>query len=131
MARWHYGRLRYLPARLIERLRRERPAIALANMQMHSVVPFIVGARRFNLRVAGNVASWDHTVGKGIVAPDLDRYLVQNEVMRNDLIRYHRIEPARIVVTGWPQTDVFHRRRRAVHLLENRPSGIGCKRARA
>jgi hypothetical protein len=85
--------------------------IALANLQMHSVVPFVVGARRFALRVTGNIASWDHTVGKGIVAPGLHRYLVQNDVMREDLIRYHRIAPDRITVTGWAQTDVFHRRR--------------------
>jgi CDP-glycerol glycerophosphotransferase (TagB/SpsB family) len=31
--------------------------------------------------------------------------------MRDDLVRYHRVDAARIVVTGWPQTDVFHRRR--------------------
>jgi CDP-glycerol glycerophosphotransferase (TagB/SpsB family) len=31
--------------------------------------------------------------------------------MRDDLVRYHDIEPDRIVVTGWPQTDIFHRRR--------------------
>ena len=68
MARWHYGRLRYIPAALVKRLQRERPAVALANMQMHSVVPFIVGASRFGLPAAGNIASWDHTVGKGIVA---------------------------------------------------------------
>jgi hypothetical protein len=111
MARWHYGRVRYVPASLLDRLRRERPAIALGNMQMHSVVPFIVGARRFGLPVVGNIASWDHTVGKGIVAPGLRRYLVQNDVMRDDLLRYHGIEANRIVVTGWPQTDVFHRRR--------------------
>jgi hypothetical protein len=111
MARWHYGRLRYLPGALLERLRRERPALAVANIQMHSVVPFIVGARRFGLPVVGNIASWDHTVGKGIVAPGLRRYLVQNEVMRDDLVRYHSITGDRIVVTGWPQTDVFHRKR--------------------
>jgi hypothetical protein len=111
MARWHYGRLRYLPARLLEQLERERPTLALANIQMHSVAPFIVGARRFGLPVVGNIASWDHTVGKGIVAPNLRRYLVQNEVMRDDLVRYHDIPGDRIVVTGWPQTDVFHRER--------------------
>jgi CDP-Glycerol:Poly(glycerophosphate) glycerophosphotransferase len=111
MARWHYGRLRYLPRPLAERLRRERPAVALANMQMHSVVPFIVGAHRFGLSAIGNIASWDHTVGKGVVAQGLDRYLVQNDVMRDELLRYHGIPVERIVVTGWPQTDVFHRRR--------------------
>jgi CDP-glycerol glycerophosphotransferase (TagB/SpsB family) len=74
-------------------------------------VPFIVGGRRFSLPLVGHVASWDHTVGKGIVAPRLRRYIVQNDVMRDDLVRYHGIDAARIVVTGWPQTDVFHRQR--------------------
>jgi hypothetical protein len=111
MARWHYGRLRCLPHPLLERLRRERPAIALANTQMHSVVPFIVGAHRLSLPVVGHIASWDHTIGKGIVAPHLRRYIVQNEVMRTDLVRYHGVSDSRIVVTGWPQTDVFHRNR--------------------
>jgi CDP-glycerol glycerophosphotransferase (TagB/SpsB family) len=129
MAGWHYGRVRYLPSGLVQRLRSERPAIALSNLQMHSVVPFLVGARRFDLRIVGNIASWDHTVGKGIVARGLDRYLVQNEVMRGDLVRYHRIEPDRIVVTGWPQTDVFHRRR-PVQEYEQILSGLGLDAAR-
>jgi CDP-glycerol glycerophosphotransferase (TagB/SpsB family) len=109
--KWHYGRLRPVPAPLLERLRRERPTLALANTQMHSVVPFVVAARRAAVPVVGHIASWDHTVGKGIVPPDLERYIVQNEVMRDDLVRYHRVDEHRIVVTGWPQTDVFHRRR--------------------
>jgi CDP-glycerol glycerophosphotransferase (TagB/SpsB family) len=83
----------------------------LANIQMHAVVPFIVGARRRGLSLVGHVASWDHTVGKGIVSPHLRRYIVQNDVMRDDLVRYHEIDGNRIVVTGWPQTDVFHRKR--------------------
>ena len=111
MMKWHYGRLRYLPRRLLERLATERPMIALANTQMHSVVPFIVGARRLSLPLVGHIASWDHTVGKGIVSPHLRRYIVQNDVMRDDLVRYHGIAKNRIVVSGWPQTDVFHRRR--------------------
>jgi hypothetical protein len=111
MMRWHYGRLRYLPRRLLERLEAERPAIVLGNTQMHSVVPFIVGARRLSLPLVGHIASWDHTIGKGIVAPHLRRYIVQNDIMREDLVRYHGIDRERIVVTGWPQTDVFHRRR--------------------
>jgi hypothetical protein len=111
MRSWHYGRLRYVPPPLLGRLRVERPTVALANMQMHSVVPFIVGARRIGLDTVGNIASWDHTVGKGIVAPHLRRYLVQNEVMRSDLVRYHSIDAGRILVTGWPQTDVFYPKR--------------------
>ena len=111
MMRWHYGRLRYVPEPLLERLHRDRPAILLANIQMHAVVPFVVGGRRLGLPLVGHIASWDHTVGKGIVTPHLRRYVVQNDVMRDDLVRYHGIDAERIVVTGWPQTDVFHRRR--------------------
>jgi CDP-Glycerol:Poly(glycerophosphate) glycerophosphotransferase len=111
LMRWHYGRLRYVPSPLLRRLNTERPAVVLANIQMHAVVPFIVGARRIGVPIVGHVASWDHTVGKGIVSPHLRRYIVQNEVMRGDLVRYHGIDAARIVVTGWPQTDVFHRKR--------------------
>ena len=108
---WHYGRLRCVPRPLLDALRRERPVVALGNTQMHSVVPFVVGAHRARLPVVGHIASWDHTVGKGIVPPRLRRYIVQNEVMRDDLVRYHDVQRDRVVVTGWPQTDVFHRRR--------------------
>jgi hypothetical protein len=111
MTSWHYGGLRYVPRPLVERLQRERPAIALANTQMHSVVPFVVAGKRLELPVVGHIASWDHTVGKGIVAPDLRRYIVQNDVMRDDLVRYHGIDFDRVVISGWPQTDVFHRGR--------------------
>ena len=111
LTRWHYGRLRHVPKPLLGLLRDERPNVALGNTQMQSVVPFVVAARRAGLPVVGHIASWDHTVGKGVVPPDLERYAVQNDVMRNDLVRYHGVDGGRVVVTGWPQTDVFHRRR--------------------
>jgi len=111
LTKWHYGRLRHVPGPLLAELQRERPTLALANTQMHSIVPFVVAARRAQLPVVGHIASWDHTVGKGIVPPDLRRYIVQNRVMRDDLIRYHGVDAARIAVSGWPQTDLFHRKR--------------------
>ena len=61
--------------------------------------------------IVAHVASWDHTVGKGVIAPFCDVYIVQNATMRDDLTRYHEIDPGRIVVTGWPQTDVYARQR--------------------
>jgi hypothetical protein len=130
LMRWHYGRLRYMPRPLRERLHGARPAILLANIQMHAVVPFIVGGRRFGVPLIGHVASWDHTVGKGIVSPHLKRYVVQNQVMRDDLVRFHGIERDRIVVTGWPQTDVFHRRRPRAE-YDALLSGLGLDPARS
>jgi hypothetical protein len=108
MERWHFSPWRHVPHALLDRLRAERPAIVFSNLQMQAAVPYIVAARRLGLTLVGYVASWDHTVGKGVISPHLDRYIVQNDVMRDDLATYHAVDPDRVVVAGWPQTDVFH-----------------------
>ena len=111
MYAWHFGRARYAPGALLRRMRSECSGLVVTNLQTRSVVPFLTAARRLRLPVAGYVSSWDHTVGKGAITPHATRYVVQNRVMQDDLVRYHAIEPGRVAVTGWPQTDVFHRRR--------------------
>lgn len=111
MRRWHFSPRRHAPGALRRRLEEERPALVLTNLQMQSATPFIVLGRRLGLTTVGYVASWDHTVGKGVIWNGLDRYVVQNERMRDDLVRYHDVERGRIAVTGWPQADVFHERR--------------------
>jgi CDP-glycerol glycerophosphotransferase (TagB/SpsB family) len=90
-------------------MRAECTALVVANVQPQSVLPYLVVARRLDLPVVAYVASWDHTVGKGVISPYCDRYIVQNAVMEDDLRRFHDIDPGRVVVTGWPQTDVFQR----------------------
>jgi hypothetical protein len=111
MARWHFSAHRYVPSVLLRRMRAECDLLVVDNLQAHSSMPFLTAARRLGIPVVGYVASWDHTVGKGVVSPHLDRYVVQNEVMRADLVRYHGVDEGRIVVTGWPQTDVYRRAR--------------------
>ncbi len=111
MERWHFSARRYVPSALLERMREGCGALVLSNVQPHVAVPFLVAARRLRRPVVAHVASWDHTVGKGVITPFCHRYLVQNTAMQDDLARYHRIGPERVVVTGWPQTDVYSRRR--------------------
>ena len=111
MRRWHYGRRRWVAGTLLGRMRDRVSAVVLSNVQTHPVVPFLLAARRLGIRQIGYVASWDHTVGKGVITPYADRYVVQNDIMRDDLARYHAIARDRVVVTGWPQTDVYHRPR--------------------
>ncbi len=113
MLRWFLSPRRHVPSALLRRLRDECSLLVLANLQMPGCVPFLAAARRLELPTLGYVASWDHTVGKGVISPYLGRYLVQNTAMQDDLERYHGIEPARVTVTGWPQTDVYHRPRSA------------------
>ena len=110
MERWHLGTRRHVPRRL-QAAMEQCSGLVVANVQPQGVVPFLVAARRRRVPVAAYVASWDHTVGKGVISPHCDLYLVQNRVMEDDLRRFHGIGPERVAVTGWPQTDVFHRPR--------------------
>jgi UDP-N-acetylglucosamine:LPS N-acetylglucosamine transferase len=111
MERWHFWQRRYVPRELYRRMQAECGALVLSNVQPHAAVPFLVAARRLGIPTVAHVASWDHTVGKGVIAPFCDVYVVQNEAMREDLVRFHAIASERVVVTGWPQTDLYARRR--------------------
>jgi UDP-N-acetylglucosamine:LPS N-acetylglucosamine transferase len=111
MERWFFSSRRHVPRRLLEAMRHECSGLVLSNVQPASAVPFLAAARRLRLPVVAHIASWDHTVGKGVISPHCARYVVQNGVMEDDLRRYHGIEPERVRVTGWPQTDILHRRR--------------------
>jgi UDP-N-acetylglucosamine:LPS N-acetylglucosamine transferase len=110
MERWFFSPRRHVPGRLLDTMQHECSGLVLSNVQPASAVPFLTAARRLHLPVVAHVASWDHTVGKGVISPHGDLYVVQNRVMEDDLRRYHGIQPNRVRVTGWPQTDLFHRR---------------------
>jgi len=97
--------------RLLEAMRRDCSGLVLSNVQPASAVPFLAAARRLQLPVVAHVASWDHTVGKGVISPHCDLYVVQNRVMEDDLRRYHGIASERVRVSGWPQTDLLYRSR--------------------
>jgi len=118
MRAWHFSPRRHVARALRRRLEMERPVLVLSNLQMQSATPFVVLKQRLGLVCVGYVASWDHTVGKGVIWDGLERYVVQNERMREDLVRYHEVPAERIVVTGWPQADVFHEPRPRVAFAE-------------
>ena len=129
MRRWFFSRRRHVPRRLLEALESECSALVVSNVQPRSVVPYLAAARRLELPVVAHIASWDHTVGKGVISPHCRRYIVQNAVMEDDLRRYHDIDPTRVVVSGWPQTDVFHRRRpRSEYVALVRSYGLDAER---
>ena len=78
MERWFFSAHRHVPARLLEAMRRECSGLLLSNVQPASAVPFLAAARRLGLPVVAHVASWDHTVGKGVISPHCELYVVQN-----------------------------------------------------
>ena len=111
LERWFFSPRRHVPKALLSAMRDECGALVLSNVQPRKAVPFLAAARRLGLPVVAHVASWDHTVGKGVISPHCEVYIVQNAGMEEDLVQYHGIPAERIVVSGWPQTDIYSRRR--------------------
>ena len=97
---WLFSKRRYVSKTLLARMRESCSCLVVANVQSQPAVPFLLAARRLEIPVVGYVASWDHTVGKGIVSPYVTRYVVQNDVMRDDLVRYHGIAGERVTGNG-------------------------------
>lgn len=111
MKRWFFSTRRHVRGHMIETLRSECSALVISNVQPQSMSPYLTAARRLSLPVVAYIASWDHTVGKGVISPHCERYIVQNRAMEEDLRRFHGIGPDRVVVTGWPQTDLYAAKR--------------------
>ena len=122
MYRWYHDPERGVRRELEEYIRTNASAVVVSNTQHRYVAEVRRICRRHNIPIVGYIASWDHTVGKGCVNPWLDLYIVQNPIMKQELIDLHHIDASRIRTTGWPQTDIFFRRRPAhdySHLLES------------
>jgi CDP-Glycerol:Poly(glycerophosphate) glycerophosphotransferase len=111
MLRWYFSPRRYVSSALLRRMKDDSGMVVVASMQTPSPVPVLNAARRLRIPSIGYIASWDHAVGKGVVSKHLGTYVVQNDVMQDDLVRLHGVDPGRVVVTGWPQSDLFHARR--------------------
>ena len=107
MFRWLYSRWRFVPPSLYHYLRENADLLVISNLQVNTMLPYLVAARRLRIPVVGYIASWYHPFGKGVTFPWANRYLVQNEIMKTALIQLHDIPAGLIDVTGWPQTDVF------------------------
>lgn len=91
-------------------------------IQTTRVFPYINAAKRRGIPIIGMVGSWDNPTLKGPVFPGLDTYLVQSRYMAGQLADHHDLGAARIVVTGWPQMDIYHRMENLVGKGEFRTS---------
>jgi len=110
MNSWYYGKQRYFHPAITEYMSKNTSCLLTANLQFKSTQPYIITADRLNIPIYANIASWDHPVGKGIVFKGCVRYVVQNTYMKEALQQYHNIPGNRIIITGWPQTDLFARK---------------------
>ncbi len=64
-------------------------------------------AKKYKVKTAGNVRTWDHLTKNGPVIKNLDEYWVWNPVMREELTKLHKIKNNRIFEIGSPQFDYY------------------------
>lgn len=57
------------------------------------------------------VSSWDNLTTSGFFAVKVDRITVWNEIMKEQAVTIHGLQPRQVVVTGAPQHDLFARDR--------------------
>lgn len=84
--------------------------IIINYIQTARIFPYLNAAKRRDIPVIGMVGSWDNPTLKGPVAPGLHRYVVQNRYMADQLVHHHGIAEEDIVITGWPQMDIYKNR---------------------
>jgi hypothetical protein len=72
------------------------PLIGLGSPQ----VEYLRAARRLGVPNALCVWSWDHLSSKALIRIVPDRVIVWNATQREEAVRFHDIDPARVIVTG-------------------------------
>lgn len=93
--------------RLVSQIRPD--LMVLSMIQTHMVTPYALAAQRAGIRVLGINGSWDQPTTKGPLCPGVGRIVVQNEIVRDELVRYHGVAEKCIAVIGWLQMDSYVR----------------------
>jgi hypothetical protein len=94
--------------RLLDRYRAELAVIAFPQNAMGFTVNRELQKRR--IRTIAYINSWDQPTTKGPLPPGIFRFMVWNNQMRNELIKYHDIVDTNIEVVGAAQLDLYRDR---------------------
>ena len=65
-------------------------------------------AKKFNIPYTSIIGSWDRLTTKGPICPNSQSYIVNTQVMANELKKFHNINKNKIHIIGWPQMDAYH-----------------------
>ncbi len=92
---------------------RYRPQLVFATDLVHETdLACIRAGRDRGVPVIAMSRSWDNLTGKGLLRAPPDIFVVQNEILKRELERYHGVRPEHIRVVGIPHYD---------HYMSHRP----------
>ncbi len=106
---FHYS-LRQVPDPNIERFFHTTDISKLIFWHVQNPIfrEYSICARRQNIPYIGVIGSWDRPTTKGPICPNCEKYIVNSQVMKNELIQFHSVDEHDIKVVGWPQMDIYH-----------------------
>lgn len=81
--------------------------IILGDIQSPISFAYTNASKKLKIRVVGNVRTWDHLTKNGPVVPNLDEYWVWNNIMREELNKFHKVRQEKIYEVGSPQFDYY------------------------
>lgn len=112
--RWAFRLVRWLDAsfgsrgRFGETFREYQPALLFSTDVQHEMdLACMREARDFGIPVVGMTRSWDNLTGKGLLRFVPDALVVQNDLLRDEVVRYHNIDIGRVRVVGIPHYDRY------------------------
>jgi CDP-glycerol glycerophosphotransferase (TagB/SpsB family) len=109
---WHWF-IRFLYKKVPDRsfaeyFEKYKPDLVFApNMIGDQDMRMLKEAKKRGVKTIGMMKSWDNITSKAFVSVHPDWFLAQNEVMRNDLVRYVQYPANRITVTGFSRFDSY------------------------
>jgi hypothetical protein len=66
-----------------------------------------IAAKQHGVKSCAFIVSWDNPTTKGPFPVRPDRAIIWNNVMRDELLRYHDFSPEHLFVSGPPQFDIY------------------------
>ncbi|MBX4210361.1 CDP-glycerol glycerophosphotransferase family protein [Candidatus Parcubacteria bacterium] len=83
--------------------------VVCANLFEEREIQLLREAKKRNIRSVGYVNTWDRVTARALIRLLPDKLVVFNPKLKQDLSRYHAVDPDKIVVTGVPQYDYYFR----------------------
>jgi hypothetical protein len=89
--------------------RRYRPAMTIVtSLGFDQDTPIMREAREQSAQVVVLVKNWDVPTTRGIGSVVPDFVLVWNDIMRDEVVRYHDVSPSRVGIVGISQWDHYY-----------------------
>lgn len=83
------------------------------DIQNGTDIRLLNAAKDKKIPVVGMVRSWDNLTAKGLLRTLPNKVLVNNEILREEAVRLHRVNPKQIEIIGIPHYDRYLMEKRA------------------